>query len=58
MHRVVTRRQSMSAVSRAESGQATISRVIFMLEQARDEWKRLETDLDASIEHCHSNIYG
>lgn len=52
----VTRRQSMSAVSRAESGQATISDVVFMLEQARDERKRLETDLGTSIEHCHSKI--
>lgn len=27
-----------------------------MLGQARDDWKRLETNLGESIEHCHTKI--
>ncbi|XP_022186532.2 uncharacterized protein LOC111045430 [Nilaparvata lugens] len=50
------RRQSMSAVSSAEDGNASISQVIFMLEEAREDRKRMEREFNASFEFANSKI--
>ncbi|XP_039287853.1 uncharacterized protein LOC120352197 [Nilaparvata lugens] len=50
------RRQSMSAVSSAEDGNASISQVIFMLEEAREDRKQMEREFNASFEFANSKI--
>lgn len=46
----------MSALSAADSGTATIADVIYMLQETKDELKRMETDLGASLNSCHEKI--
>lgn len=50
------RRKSMEAVSAAEEGTANFSQVIFMLEEAREDRKRLEREFNKSFEFAHSKI--
>lgn len=50
------RRASMKAVSDAEEGTASIAQVIFLLEEASQDRKRMETDFNSSFEFVHSKI--
>lgn len=50
------RRRSMSAVSAAQEGTASISDVIFMLEEAKEDRKRIESQFNASFEFTHGKI--
>lgn len=50
------RRKSMAAVSAAEEGSASISQVIFMLDEAREDRKRMEGQFNVSFEFAHNKI--
>lgn len=46
----------MAVVSAAEEGKANISDVIFMLEEAKEDRRKLEVQFNASFEFAHSKI--
>ncbi|RZF31931.1 hypothetical protein LSTR_LSTR011528 [Laodelphax striatellus] len=50
------RRQSRIAVSAAEEGTASLSQVIFMLDEAREDRKRMEMEFNTSFEFANSKI--
>jgi len=50
------RRQSMQAVTDAEEGKASLSQVIFMLEEAREDRKRMEKEMNTSFEFLHNIV--
>ncbi|XP_022201029.2 uncharacterized protein LOC111057869 [Nilaparvata lugens] len=51
-----SRRSSMQAVSDAEKGKASISQVIFMLEVAKNDRKRMEKEMNTSFEFLHNLV--
>lgn len=50
------RRKSMKIVSDAEGGKAEIAQVVFMLEQASEDRKRMEEQFNKSFEFAHAKI--
>ncbi|XP_054257563.1 uncharacterized protein LOC128982639 [Macrosteles quadrilineatus] len=51
-----SRRQSMQAVKDAEEGKASIEQIVFMLEEAKEDRKRMEKDMTSSFEFLHNLV--